>query len=412
MGAGTRRRWPRTCSGSPAGVALLALCMAADIVLTDDSAAIVGAFVAAPFVTALLAGPLTTAIVGAPGARRGDREPAMEHGFRRHRARRPARRDRCRRALAVVGAGIRSTVGRRSRAPAAARLGRGGRRRLAAPGRDAAPGHRGDRARRSATSASSTPSTRAACRGSRPGRGVATTRSRSRSSLRAPPPALPGWLVGLSAPGVTSRSGGRASATRSCGGWRTRPKTSSSCARSGPALVARDPDPRPRPQPRRPDPDHRLVGTPYDADDVRFAQILASRIGLALDNAGLFSDLESIERRMDTVMSILDEAIVIHGADGELVFANPAAARMLGFETRRGRGRGADRLDPPTASRSATRRATRSRRASSPGAGLLRRRARRAADAARDRARDRDGALDADQGSGDRRARPARSSTR
>jgi PAS domain S-box-containing protein len=74
-------------------------------------------------------------------------------------------------------------------------------------------------------------------------------------------------------------------------------------------------------------------GRRYDADDVRFATILASRIGLALDNAGLFSDLESIERRMDTVMSILDEAIVIHGADGELVFANPAAARMLGYET-------------------------------------------------------------------------------
>ena len=74
-------------------------------------------------------------------------------------------------------------------------------------------------------------------------------------------------------------------------------------------------------------------GRRYDAGDVRFAQILASRIGLALDNAGLFSDLESVERRMDTVMSILDEAIVIHGADGELVFANPAAARMLGYET-------------------------------------------------------------------------------
>ena len=71
----------------------------------------------------------------------------------------------------------------------------------------------------------------------------------------------------------------------------------------------------------------------YNAEDVRFAQILASRIGLALDNAGLFSDLESVERRMDTVMSILDEAIVIHGRDGELVFANPAAARMLGYET-------------------------------------------------------------------------------
>jgi PAS domain S-box-containing protein len=74
-------------------------------------------------------------------------------------------------------------------------------------------------------------------------------------------------------------------------------------------------------------------GRSYKSDDVQFTQILASRIGLALDNAGLFSDLESVERRMDTVMSILDEAVVIHGADGELVFANPAAARTLGYAT-------------------------------------------------------------------------------
>jgi PAS domain S-box-containing protein len=71
----------------------------------------------------------------------------------------------------------------------------------------------------------------------------------------------------------------------------------------------------------------------YTEDDVRFAQILASRIGLALDNAGLFSDLESVERRMDSVMSILDEAVVIHDRDGELVFANPAAARTMGFDS-------------------------------------------------------------------------------
>ena len=69
----------------------------------------------------------------------------------------------------------------------------------------------------------------------------------------------------------------------------------------------------------------------YTLDDVRFAQVLAGRVALALDNAGLFSDLESVERRMDNVMSILDEAIVIHDAQGELVFANPAAARMMGF---------------------------------------------------------------------------------
>ena len=74
-------------------------------------------------------------------------------------------------------------------------------------------------------------------------------------------------------------------------------------------------------------------GRTYRADDVQFAEILASRIGLALDNAGLFSDLESFERRMDTVMSILDEAIVMRGPSGELVYANPAAARTLGYET-------------------------------------------------------------------------------
>jgi PAS domain S-box-containing protein len=74
-------------------------------------------------------------------------------------------------------------------------------------------------------------------------------------------------------------------------------------------------------------------GRTYTEDDVRFAQILASRIGLALDNAGLFSDLESVERRMDTVLSIIDEAVVIHDREGELVFANPAAARTMGFDS-------------------------------------------------------------------------------
>ena len=109
-------------------------------------------------------------------------------------------------------------------------------------------------------------------------------------------------------------------------------------------------------------------GRHYTADDLRFAQILSGRMGLALDNAGLFSDLESVERRMDTVMSILDEAVVIHGADGELVFANPAAARTLGFETSE------EAISTPTeriasATRSATRAAASSAPRPSPAAG-------------------------------------------
>ncbi len=73
-------------------------------------------------------------------------------------------------------------------------------------------------------------------------------------------------------------------------------------------------------------------GRNYSIEDVRFAQALAGRVALALDNAGLFSDLESVERRMDNVMSLLDEAVVIHDAQGELIFANPAAKTLMGFE--------------------------------------------------------------------------------
>jgi PAS domain S-box-containing protein len=69
----------------------------------------------------------------------------------------------------------------------------------------------------------------------------------------------------------------------------------------------------------------------YTADDVSFAQVLANRLGLALDSAGLFSDLESVERRLDTVMSMLDEAITVHDASGDLVYANDTATRWLGF---------------------------------------------------------------------------------
>jgi PAS domain-containing protein len=69
----------------------------------------------------------------------------------------------------------------------------------------------------------------------------------------------------------------------------------------------------------------------YRHPDLRLAQTLAGRVALALDNAGLFSDLESFERRMDNAMEILDEAVVMHDARGRLIYANPAAEGTLGF---------------------------------------------------------------------------------
>ncbi len=79
----------------------------------------------------------------------------------------------------------------------------------------------------------------------------------------------------------------------------------------------------------------RLPGShEFSTADVEFATALASRIAIALDNAGLFSDLESVERRMDSVMDNVAEAVIVHDGDGNLVYANAAAAELVGFDER------------------------------------------------------------------------------
>src|SRR6187402_1796935 len=51
--------------GLAAGLVLLGTCIIADVVLTQESAALVGTFVAAPFVAALFARPTVTGLVAA-----------------------------------------------------------------------------------------------------------------------------------------------------------------------------------------------------------------------------------------------------------------------------------------------------------------------------------------------------------
>src|SRR5262245_27413654 len=51
--------------GLLAGLATLGICVAADVLLDHEAAALVGTYVAAPFITALLAGPVATAAIGA-----------------------------------------------------------------------------------------------------------------------------------------------------------------------------------------------------------------------------------------------------------------------------------------------------------------------------------------------------------
>ena len=74
-------------------------------------------------------------------------------------------------------------------------------------------------------------------------------------------------------------------------------------------------------------------GREYGPGDLEFAQLLAGRSALALDNAGLFSELTAAEAQLSAVVGSLAEAVTVQSPDGELVYANEAAAKALGFES-------------------------------------------------------------------------------
>ncbi len=74
-------------------------------------------------------------------------------------------------------------------------------------------------------------------------------------------------------------------------------------------------------------------GRTYDEEDLRFAEVLAGRIALALDNAGLSAAVSGLEQRLAATLANLAEAIIVRDADDELVFANPAAVNLLGLQS-------------------------------------------------------------------------------
>ncbi len=74
-------------------------------------------------------------------------------------------------------------------------------------------------------------------------------------------------------------------------------------------------------------------GRRFDAEDLEFAKVLSGRAALALDNAGLFSELETIEAQLTAALSTLAEAVTVQHAEGALIYANEAAARMLGYDS-------------------------------------------------------------------------------
>ena len=72
-------------------------------------------------------------------------------------------------------------------------------------------------------------------------------------------------------------------------------------------------------------------GRDYGQEDLRFAEVLSGRLALALDNAGLSAAVTGLERRLEMTLINLAEAVLVQDAGGAIVFANPAAARLLGL---------------------------------------------------------------------------------
>ncbi len=68
----------------------------------------------------------------------------------------------------------------------------------------------------------------------------------------------------------------------------------------------------------------------FSTDDLRFAEALASRIGLALDNAGLSETVSGLERQLEATLANLAAGVIVRDVNGRMVFANGAAAQMLG----------------------------------------------------------------------------------
>jgi PAS domain S-box-containing protein len=76
-----------------------------------------------------------------------------------------------------------------------------------------------------------------------------------------------------------------------------------------------------------------LGGGRAGADTPEFLRVFAGRVALALDNAGLSAELVTVEHQLEAILENLGEAVTVQDRTGRLVFANGAAAELLGADS-------------------------------------------------------------------------------
>lgn len=74
-------------------------------------------------------------------------------------------------------------------------------------------------------------------------------------------------------------------------------------------------------------------GRSYSPEDQAFVEVVAGRVALALDNAGLFTEVQTMEAQLGAALGSLSEAVTIQNPQGNLIYANEAAARLLGYDS-------------------------------------------------------------------------------
>jgi PAS domain S-box-containing protein len=74
-------------------------------------------------------------------------------------------------------------------------------------------------------------------------------------------------------------------------------------------------------------------GRPYSQEDLELVSELARRAALAIDNARLFSEARRVEQRLEAILVNLAEAITLTDSEQRIIFANQAAAELLGAQT-------------------------------------------------------------------------------
>jgi PAS domain S-box-containing protein len=72
---------------------------------------------------------------------------------------------------------------------------------------------------------------------------------------------------------------------------------------------------------------------PAPDEQLPFLQALAERAARGFANTQLISELRRTRRRLEHILGALAEAVTVHDERGKLVYANPAAATLLGAES-------------------------------------------------------------------------------